>query len=336
MSLKTIRLYARFAGFYIHFLRHLVTNSFQAAIHRLTYRSLPDPKNVLIIGGSFAGVQLARRLADSLPSGYRVVLVERHSHFHYSFALPRYSVVPGHESKAFVPYTGLVKVVPDGALQHIKAEAVSMSAENVRLSSDEEVPFHYLALATGATQPPPARLRQSERGPAIKELQYYQQMIKKAEKIAVIGAGAVGVELASDIKTLYPEKEVCLIHSRNQLLPRFSPTLHEHVSKILGEIGVEVVLGERPDLPSVKSGAILNADLHMSNGARRRFDLVVSLDTCTEMTLIYDTGPDDRSSLQFGHAQGFLSGIHSYQWRDPRESILTGSRSATAECLRIG
>lgn len=36
----------------------------------------------------------------------------------------------------------------------------------------------------------------------------------KAKNIAVIGGGAVGVELATDIKSYYPEKSVTLVHSR--------------------------------------------------------------------------------------------------------------------------
>lgn len=50
--------------------------------HSYTYRAVPEPKNVVVIGGSFGGVMLVRRLAETLPTGYRVVLIEKNSHIH--------------------------------------------------------------------------------------------------------------------------------------------------------------------------------------------------------------------------------------------------------------
>jgi NADH dehydrogenase FAD-containing subunit len=50
---------------------------------------------IVIIGGSFTGVQLSKILVDSLPTGYRVLLIERNSHLNYSFNFPRYSVSKG-------------------------------------------------------------------------------------------------------------------------------------------------------------------------------------------------------------------------------------------------
>jgi apoptosis-inducing factor 2 len=43
----------------------------------------------------------------------------------------------------------------------------------------------------------------------------FQERIKAAKKIAVIGGGAVGIEMASDIKSVYPKTDVTLVHSRN-------------------------------------------------------------------------------------------------------------------------
>ncbi|CZT47632.1 uncharacterized protein RSE6_08214 [Rhynchosporium secalis] len=67
--------------------------------------------------------------------------------------------------------------------------------------------------------------------------------------IALVGAGAVGVQLATDIKSFYPEKKVTLIHSRAQILSSFGVRLHDYVMEKLGKLGVEVVLEELPTLP---------------------------------------------------------------------------------------
>ncbi len=60
----------------------LMSQKIAARIHQYTYRALPasETKNVVVVGGSFTGIALAKRLADTLPSGYRVVLIGIYPH----------------------------------------------------------------------------------------------------------------------------------------------------------------------------------------------------------------------------------------------------------------
>ncbi|EJU06475.1 FAD/NADP-binding domain-containing protein [Dacryopinax primogenitus] len=64
-------------------------------------------KNVIVLGGSYGGARATRMLAESLPKGYRLILVEKQSHFNHLYVFPRYTVVPHHEHKAFIPYPEL-------------------------------------------------------------------------------------------------------------------------------------------------------------------------------------------------------------------------------------
>ncbi|KAG9312390.1 hypothetical protein JVU11DRAFT_6767 [Chiua virens] len=66
-------------------------------------------KTVAVLGGSYGGNRVAQILAAGLPSGWRVVLVDRNSHFNHVYNLPRYTVLPGHEHKAFIPYDNLFR-----------------------------------------------------------------------------------------------------------------------------------------------------------------------------------------------------------------------------------
>ena len=50
-----------------------------------------------------------------------------------------------------------------------------------------------------------------------------------ARKLAVMGGGAVGIELASAIKSFYPSKGVRLVHPRGQLVPAHGPRVYGHV-----------------------------------------------------------------------------------------------------------
>lgn len=241
----------------------------QAVGHRWTYHETPNPKAIVIIGGSYAGTWLARRLSETLPTGYKTVLIERNSHFNHLFAFPRYSVVQGREYQAFIPYDKISTFGPPGILQHIQASAVSITPTQVQLSSGETVDYEYLAIATGSWQPPPSKATSTEKLEACAELQGSQQRIQDAKRIAVIGGGPVGVQIATDIAAYFPEKNVTLVHSRPQLLPNFGPKLHENVVEALKRLNVNMVLGERPQLGE-------KGTLSYSDGRKSQYDLVVS------------------------------------------------------------
>jgi NADH dehydrogenase FAD-containing subunit len=61
----------------------------------------------------------------------------------------------------------------------------------------------------------------------------------------LIGAGAVGIELAGEIKSTWPDKHVILFDAADDVLgPSFRADLRAELRAQLAEIGVEVVLGE--------------------------------------------------------------------------------------------
>jgi NADH dehydrogenase FAD-containing subunit len=238
---------------------------------------MPEAKNVVVLGGSFAGLELVKGLAATLPTGFKAVFIEKNSHFNYMFNFPRFSVVQGYEHTAFIPYDGVAKSAPAGLVTRIQDTVVGLTATNVLLASSRKVDYEYLVIATGTSQSLPVQVESTEFVPACKELQSVQETIKASQKIAVVGAGAVGVELATDIKSFYPEKDVTLIHSRGQILNTFGKRLHDHVLPVLrDELDIRVLLNERPQLP--RDRALLKATtLTFSDGHEEPFDLTVSI-----------------------------------------------------------
>ncbi|XP_032850457.1 ferroptosis suppressor protein 1 isoform X3 [Tyto alba] len=70
--------------------------------------------------------------------------------------------------------------------------------------------------------------------------------IEKSERILVVGGGAAGVEMAAEIKTEYPAKEVTLIHSKIALAdPELLDSVRQEVKEILLRKGVRLLLSER-------------------------------------------------------------------------------------------
>ncbi|KAK2601698.1 hypothetical protein QQS21_004773 [Conoideocrella luteorostrata] len=272
-SFKFIYLYARFV---IPRLFQVISEKIHGFLHRLTYRAVDSAQNVVVLGGSFGGIALTQRLARTLPTGYRVILVEKNSHFNYLFNFPRYSVLQRREHLAFIPYDGIASGAPAGIYQLVRGEVTSITDHAVLLTSGGEIPYAYLCVATGTSQTPPAKLRATSDTEGCAELQTIQAQVKASQKIAVIGAGAVGVELATDIKSYYPEKDVTLIHSRERLLSRFGSKLHDHALAMLEKLSIEVLLNQRPEIPTASERWLAGRrSIQLADGQAVEYDLII-------------------------------------------------------------
>lgn len=90
--------------------------------------------------------------------------------------------------------------------------------------------------------------------------------IAESSSILIAGGGALGIQYATDIADLYNNdenaehrpagasspKKITLVHSRDRFLPLYKQEMHDEIMARLEKLGVEVVLGERLDLPSVE------------------------------------------------------------------------------------
>ncbi|KAI8800397.1 hypothetical protein BJ742DRAFT_686192 [Cladochytrium replicatum] len=272
--------------------------------------------NVVTIGGSYVGMNMAKELAANLPSSHRVVIVEANSHFNHLFSFPRFAVLSGHgEEKTFVPYTNLFSQHPPGSGKVVQAKALSVHPfEHHRpgspagyvlldravaledgVDATDKLPFTHLVVATGTKLQKPWSMPGTEKKDGIKVLQESQEKVKNANKIVLVGGGAVGVQVAFDIKQLYPSKSVTVIHSRPHLMNKFHPDLSDLILERFEKEGIEVKLGSRVSIPSggfplIRPGEYFKVEL--PNGDSVEADLVM---LCTGQTprssLIGDLSP---------------------------------------------
>ncbi|KAL0577691.1 hypothetical protein V5O48_004295 [Marasmius crinis-equi] len=108
---------------------------------------------------------------------------------------------------------------------------------------------------------------------------HVQQRVQEANRIVVVGGGAYGVQVATDIKTYAPtkDKHVTLVHSRDRLLNRFGPGLHDIVMERCKELGIDVILGNRIVVPP--AGFTDNGeefDVQLSGGDSVKADVVLT------------------------------------------------------------
>ncbi|KAM0254005.1 hypothetical protein ACHAQJ_006975 [Trichoderma viride] len=246
-------------------------------------------RNIVIVGASFAGYRVAQIIAKSLSprSPYRVVVVEPNSHFQFTWVLPRFCVVKGHEHKAFIPYGGYLAGAPEGSYQWVKNKVTDIDQTTVKLDSEEAIPYEFLVIATGSgvRDGLPSRVNAPDKLQGMKLLQEMQQNIELAKTVVIVGGGAAGVEVATDAKDLYPEKRVILIHSRDAVMHRFGKSLQKAAHEGLERLGVELILEERvvdedaaSGVVTLKSGRQITCDFFMNcTGQRPLSDVIANL-----------------------------------------------------------
>ncbi|RKL08267.1 hypothetical protein BFJ68_g9614 [Fusarium oxysporum] len=165
-------------------------------------------KNVIVIGGSYVGLAAVKELATLLPVTHR----------------PRFAIVPDHEHKAFIPYTGFFSSLPN-APNHtiVRARAVSLQKNQLTIDrpwqGSTEIPFEYAVVTTGTRLQAPSNMQHDEKKPSVDYFKAYQQGIKNAKSIVIVGGGAVGIQMATDLGEVYPEKKVTVITGTRAVIP---------------------------------------------------------------------------------------------------------------------
>lgn len=81
----------------------------------------------------------------------------------------------------------------------------------------------------------------NDKAPSVQYLQGYQNQLRQSKHVTVVGGGAVGVQMALDLKELYPEKGVTLVHSRDALMHQFHRDFHAILKDAFDQQGIQWV-----------------------------------------------------------------------------------------------
>ncbi|KAG0225689.1 hypothetical protein B0O80DRAFT_492888 [Mortierella sp. GBAus27b] len=212
-----------------------------------------EPIKVVIVGGSFGGICVINHLLNSLQSSTKVVhitLIEKCDARHNYLGAFRAVVDLEYTDKVWVPYTNLF---PKDSGHRIIQDTVShIYHHHVALQSGATVPFDYIVLATGASNPAPAKFSNiTSSAEAIAASNEIYAQISKSKSILVIGGGATGVELAGEIKVAFPDKKVTLVHSGSTLVdyPGYGDNFKsEALRHLRDDLGITVVLNRRVNI----------------------------------------------------------------------------------------
>ncbi|KAG0562401.1 hypothetical protein KC19_9G143200 [Ceratodon purpureus] len=217
---------------------------------------MAEKKRIVVVGGGVAGTCVAKSFdTDS----YKLTFIDPKDFFEVPYARLRCIVEPKFAQRSIMKHSEYLK---KGTF--LQTSATGVSGQELITASGERVAFDFLVIGTGTTFS----------GPTTKEemLKFYQaetQNIQAAETVLIIGGGPVGVELAGEVATDFPNKKVTLVHGGERLLEFLGPKASTKALKWLQSKKVTVVLNDRIDSEGLagphyvtKKGIAIQADAH--------------------------------------------------------------------------
>ncbi|TSC67841.1 MAG: putative NADH:ubiquinone reductase (H(+)-translocating) [Parcubacteria group bacterium Gr01-1014_72] len=266
-------------------------------------------KRVLIVGGGFGGVAVARALAKYRNPRLSITLVSDKPHLEYYPAL--YRTATGRSvNEVCIAFTDIFRGLPV-TVAGDRIEAIDTAARSAR-GRRGSYPYDYAVLALGSVPAyfgipglPKHSFRFASTADALLLRNRIHTLLGLEEitppdgahaTIAIIGAGPSGVELAGELASyLHSLKEthgrglrVLLIEALAEVLPGFSPSVQKRVRRRLQKLGVGVITGKK--LEEVHEGVIVLAGETVRTAATIWTAGMRPATLPTEPPLLRDTG----------------------------------------------
>jgi NADH dehydrogenase FAD-containing subunit len=201
----------------------------------MTASTQADRPTVVVVGGGYGGIGVAKALDETSD----VVLVEPRDAFMHNIAALRALVDPSWLPRIFFGYEGLLA---NGRV--VRDRAVLVDPHRVVTAAGEEIDADYVVLATGSSYPFPAKTDLVDTGHAQEQVRATHRALASADRVLLLGAGPVGIELAGEIRHAWPDKSIVLLDVADEVLGgRYLPELKAELLRQLVDSRIEVLLG---------------------------------------------------------------------------------------------
>ena len=200
-------------------------------------------KNIVLLGGGYGNMRIMSRiLPNALPEGYRLTLIDRMP-FH-GLKPEFYALAAGTKSDKDVrmsfPNDANINTVY-GEINDINLDEQIISVGNSKVDYDElviglgcEDKYHNVPGADTYTHSIQTLSKARDTFHSISEL-------PKGAKVAIVGAGLSGIELASELRESRADLEILLYDRGPRILRNFPEKLSNYISKWFSKHDVTVV-----------------------------------------------------------------------------------------------
>ncbi|KAK8051452.1 hypothetical protein PG993_002837 [Apiospora rasikravindrae] len=240
---------------------------------------------IVVLGGSFAGLQVAHRLLKHTRNTHKdikVILVSKDSHFFWNLASVR-AVVPGvlKEEQYNLPIEPGFSKYPAENFEFIvgTAEAADLDAKTVQVvtaTGERSLSYDHLVLGTGSRylDPNSPWKANGSNEEVMASVRATQEKIRAAQHIVIAGAGATGVETAGEIRYEFKDKTVVLLSGNDTILN--GDAIAGNAESELLKLGVQVRLNARvkgsQELPDEGTEGV-KTEVVLENGEKILTDL---------------------------------------------------------------
>ncbi|KAJ5632731.1 amid-like mitochondrial protein [Penicillium lividum] len=267
----------------------------------------PAIKNIVILGGSYAGISTAHYLLKhaipKLPdqSTYQIILVSASSEIICRPATPRAMIsddlLP--HDKLFVSIPEVFKKYPSTnfLFEHARAEHVDHVNRTVTIHSDidqeKTIPYHALVIATGASTASPLLSLNQDSKDLRAQWALFRDAMKDAKSIVIAGGGPAGIEAAGELgeylngqpgwfasKLKNPKVAITVVTSASQILPMLRASIAHKAEMYLERVGVTVIKGTKvTGVSPLESGTNFalpsKTTLSLSDGSELEADIYI-------------------------------------------------------------
>ena len=231
---------------------------------------------IVIIGGGFAGLEVAKALGKA---GIRATIVDRQNHHLFQPLLYQVATAALSAPDVAEPIRKILGRYKSVQVLYGEVDRIDVTNKVLRLDDGATVPYDLLVLATGSQPSYFGEEHWTAYAPGLKTIEDARTIrsrlllaFEHAERttdpqeqrrlmtFAVIGGGPTGVEIAGsiaelsrhtlvrDFRNIRPEKtRILLIEAGDRILGGFAPELSEYARRGLERLGVDVMTGKRVD-----------------------------------------------------------------------------------------
>lgn len=193
-------------------------------------------KKVVVIGGGFAGATAAKKLRGKCD----LTLIDTEDFFEYTPGILRVLVEPEHYKKLHANHKDYLQ-----GSKFVTGHVKKIEKDKVILMNGKKLNYDYLVIASGSNYNSPIKEEDTYFATRVKHLLEANKKIQNSEKIAIVGGGLVGIELAAELATHYDDKKISVISSGDSILERNSKKTQDYSRKFLEKRGVEIIFNER-------------------------------------------------------------------------------------------
>ena len=260
---------------------------------------MSDTHNIVILGGSYAGLGVAHGLLKAIPGletqtgkSYKVTMITNSTHFWFSVGAPRAMFIPYPKdiTDSFIPIEKGFKQYPSGLFELVHAEIIGVEADRktvlYKLKNEKEetapdtatLSFDSLVLATGSRGPNPLYSYHGGYVPTLDAYKDIQARLPSSQSIMIVGGGTAGTETAGEIGHLHGKKtsspkDITILSGHERLLKGLRPSIGQRAQEFLEGMGVKVEhnlkLADSSDLGNGTTKVVL------SDGSTRTVDMLI-------------------------------------------------------------